>query len=90
MLLTRSLLRTSRFSFSRLYTQEHEWLDIHENIVNIGITNYASQQLGEIALVDPKELGSEIEKGESMGALECVKTVAELYSPYKGEIHELN
>ena len=78
------------YRFCRFYTKEHEWIDLKNNYAEVGITKYASEQLGEVALFDPKELGTEVELNESLGALECVKVVAEIYSPLKGTITEIN
>jgi glycine cleavage system H protein len=72
------------------YTEEHEWISIENNIATIGITSYASDELGEIVFVELPEIGKEIPQMEECGAIESIKTLANVFSPITGEITETN
>ena len=73
-----------------LFTDEHEWVKIDDNIATIGITDYAQRELGDIVFIEFPSLNSNYNKGESMGTIEAVKTVADIYMPISGQIIELN
>ena len=73
-----------------LYTKEHEWADFKENMVTIGITDYAQGQLGDIIFIEFPEVGQELNAGDTFGEVEAVKTVSELYVPVSGTIIEIN
>ena len=73
-----------------LFTDEHEWVKINDNIATIGITDYAQGELGDIVFIEFPSLNSNYNKGESMGTIEAVKTVADIYMPISGQIIELN
>ncbi len=72
------------------YTQEHEWIRVKGNIGIVGITDFAQSELGDIVFVDLKKNLTEINKGESFGTVEAVKTVSELFAPVSGKIVEFN
>ena len=72
------------------YTKEHEWITLEENVITIGITDYAQQSLGDIVFVDLPSVDEEITKDESFGVVESVKAVSDLYSPVTGKILEVN
>ncbi len=72
------------------YTSDHEWIKIEGNVGTIGITDYAQGELGDIVFVDIDPDLSEIEKGESFGTIEAVKTVSDLYAPCSGKVIEVN
>jgi len=72
------------------YTQEHEWIRIGDDWVEIGITDYAQEALGEIVFVELPGEGDEVTKGESFGGVESTKSVSDLYSPVTGEVVEIN
>lgn len=73
------------------YTRDHEWIAAHEDgVAFIGITKYASDSLGDATYIELPEPNSEIEKGESMGSVESVKSASEIYQPVNGEILEVN
>jgi glycine cleavage system H protein len=72
------------------YTETHEWVRDGGNQVTIGLTDYAQSQLKDIVYVDMPETGSEFKKGESIGVVESVKTVADVYSPVTGKVTEAN
>ena len=73
-----------------LYTHEHEWININNNIGIVGITDYAQNELGDIVFVELPNIGDDVIKGNSIGNIEAVKTVAEIYTPVSGEIIEVN
>jgi len=73
-----------------LYSEDHEWVRDEGNKATIGITDYAQSQLKDIVYVDLPEIGSEYKKGESMGVVESVKTVADIFSPVTGKVIEKN
>lgn len=70
--------------------QDHEWIKIEGDIGTIGITNHAQDQLGDVVYVDLPEVGSTVEKDETMGAVESVKAASDIYSPVTGEVTEVN
>lgn len=74
----------------RKYTKEHEWVRIAGSESEIGITDYAQQQLGDVVYVDLPEVGRTISAGESFGSIESVKAVSELFAPVTGEVTETN
>ena len=78
------------FPENLLYSEDHEWVRNEGSFVIIGITDYAQGQLKDIVYVDLPEIGSEYKKGESMGAVESVKTVADIFSPVTGKVIEKN
>ena len=73
-----------------LYTSDHEWVSIVGNAATIGITDFAQGELGDIVFVEFPELNSTVEKGQSAGSIEAVKTVADLYMPISGTVIEVN
>ena len=72
------------------YTKEHEWCLIDGDVATIGITDFAQSELGDIVFVEFPELQSSINKDDSVGTIEAVKTVADLYSPLSGDVIEVN
>jgi glycine cleavage system H protein len=72
------------------YTKEHEWILIEENIGTIGVTKYAQGELGDVVFVDIDPSISDIKKGESIGTIEAVKTVSDIYAPFSGKVVEIN
>ena len=73
-----------------LYTKDHEWIKIENGIATIGITDYAQGELGDIIFIELPEIGDSVQAGDSIGTIEAVKTVADIYSPINGEILEVN
>ena len=73
-----------------LYTSDHEWVSIVGNVATIGITDFAQGELGDIVFVEFPELNSTVEKGQSAGSIEAVKTVADLYMPISGIVIAVN
>lgn len=72
------------------YTKEHEWILVDGNMATIGVTDYAQSELGDIVYLDIDSDKKEITKGEAIGTIEAVKTVSDLFSPFTGEITEIN
>ena len=73
-----------------LYSESHEWVKIDGNVAIIGVSDFAQSELGDITYVDMPSDGDEIEKGSEFGALESVKTAADLYSPVSGTVVDTN
>jgi glycine cleavage system H protein len=74
----------------RKYTQEHEWILIEDGVGMIGVTDFAAGELGDIVFVELPDPGSEFSQGDTVGTIESVKAVADLYLPVSGEIVEIN
>ncbi len=74
------------------YTAEHEWIRKmdDENVVMVGITDFAQSELGDIVYVEVDSVGNKIEKDEVFGTVEAVKTTSDLHMPVSGEILEFN
>ena len=73
-----------------LYTSDHEWVSVVGNVATIGITDFAQGELGDIVFIEFPTLNSVVEKGQSAGTIEAVKTVADLYMPISGTVIEVN
>ena len=72
------------------YTKEHEWAHVEGGLVTIGITDHAQKELGDIVYVDLPKVGARLEKGGTLGSVESVKAVSDIYSPIPGEVAEIN
>lgn len=72
------------------YTKEHEWAQVDENIVTVGITEFAQDQLGEVVYVELPEEGQKLTQGQTFGVVESVKAVVDLYAPVSGTVIEVN
>ncbi|WP_098746035.1 glycine cleavage system protein GcvH [Paenibacillus sp. EZ-K15] len=74
-----------------VYSDDHEWaLKVDGNVVRVGISDHAQCQLGDIVFVELPEAGAVVAAGDSIGTIESVKTVSELYSPVSGTITKVN
>lgn len=74
-----------------LYSEEHEWAQqLEGRVVRVGITDHAQHLLGDIVFVEFPEVGATISAGDSVGSIESVKTVSELYSPVSGTVTKIN
>ncbi len=73
-----------------LYTEEHEWVLVENDIATIGITDYAQGELGDIVFIELPGAGDEVKQMEPFGTIEAVKAVSDLFSPLSGEIAEVN
>lgn len=72
------------------YTNEHEWVRMEGDVAYVGITDYAQEQLGDIVYVDVPTVGETLDKDETFGTIEVVKTISDLFLPVSGEVMELN
>ncbi len=72
------------------YTKDHEWARLEGELVRIGITVYAVEQLGDVTLVDLPKPGARVESTKHFGDIESVKAVSELFAPIGGEVVEVN
>ena len=74
----------------RKYTKDHEWVRLSGETAEIGITDYAQQQLGDVVYMELPEVGTSLTAGQSFGSIESVKAVSELFAPVGGEVVEVN
>lgn len=74
----------------RKYTKEHEWLKMEGNTGIIGITDYAQSSLGDIVFVEMPKVGATLTAGKSLGTVESVKAVSDIYSPVSGTVTAVN
>jgi glycine cleavage system H protein len=72
------------------YTREHEWARLENGLVTVGITSYATEQLGDVVFVELPAVGKKFDASKPFGVVEAVKTVSDLYSPISGEVAEVN
>jgi glycine cleavage system H protein len=73
-----------------LYTREHEWVRVEDDVCVLGITEFAQHELGEVVFVELPEVGQVFDTGDELGTIESVKAVAEIYTPVAGEVIEVN
>jgi glycine cleavage system H protein len=72
------------------YTKEHEWVKVEGDTATVGITDHAQKELGDIVYVDLPKPGATAEKGKTVGSVESVKAVSDIYSPVSGEVTSVN
>jgi glycine cleavage system H protein len=72
------------------YTKDHEWLKVEGEFAFVGITEYAQKELGDIVFVEVETEGETLDKEESFGTIEAVKTVSDMFMPVAGEVIEFN
>ncbi len=72
------------------YTKEHEWVGLEGDVATIGITDHAQEELGDIVYVELPKPGTKLEKGKTLGSVESVKAVSDIYAPVSGEVVEVN
>jgi len=72
------------------YTKEHEWIKADGQNATVGITHHAQEALGDIVFVELPKPGTEINKGKTLGSVESVKAVSDLYAPASGTVTEVN
>jgi glycine cleavage system H protein len=72
------------------YTTDHEWIRVAGDTAEVGITDYAQQQLGDVVYLDLPDVGRSVTAGESFGSIESVKAVSELFAPMSGEVVAVN
>lgn len=74
----------------RLYTKDHEWIDVDGDIATVGISDHAQEQLGDVVFVELPEVGRSVTRNEDAAVVESVKAASEVYAPLTGEIVEVN
>ncbi len=72
------------------YTKDHEWIRLGGADAQVGITDYAQKQLGDVVYLELPQVGAALKKGQVFGTIESVKAVSELYSPVDGEVTQVN
>jgi glycine cleavage system H protein len=72
------------------YTKEHEWIGLEGDLATVGITDHAQEELGDIVYVELPKPGAKLEKGKTLGSVESVKAVSDIYVPVSGEVVEVN
>jgi len=72
------------------YTKEHEWVRVEGDVGTIGISHHAQSELGDIVYVDLPRVGARAAQGRTIGSVESVKAVSDIYSPVSGEVVEVN
>lgn len=83
-------MSTFRVPEENYYTKDHEWAQVDENMVTVGITEYAQSTLGEVVYVELPETGQKVTQNEPFGVVESVKAVSDLIAPVSGTIIEVN
>jgi glycine cleavage system H protein len=73
-----------------LYTTDHEWLRIEDDVATIGVTDYAQSQLGDVVFVELPKVGRSLKKAEAVAVVESVKAASDVYAPISGEVTEVN
>jgi glycine cleavage system H protein len=72
------------------YTKDHEWVKVDGSMGTIGITDYAQHELGDVVFVELPKVGAHLKAGESLGTVESVKAVSEIFCPVSGDVTEIN
>jgi glycine cleavage system H protein len=72
------------------YTEDHEWVRVEGDTAVVGVTDFAQGELGDVVFVEIETEGEELDKGETFGTVEAVKTVSDLFMPVGGEVAEVN
>ena len=72
------------------YTQDHEWIRVDGNVAVVGITDFAQGELGDVVFIEIETEDEELDKGETFGTVEAVKTVSDLFMPVGGKVVEVN
>lgn len=72
------------------YTKDHEWLLVEGDVVTVGITDHAAEQLGDVVFVELPAVGTTATAGHQIGEIESTKSVGELFAPIEGEVVEVN
>ena len=72
------------------YTQDHEWVRVEGDVATVGVTDFAQGELGDVVFVEIETEGETLDKGETFGTVEAVKTVSDLFMPVGGEVTEFN
>ena len=73
-----------------LYTKTHEWIRVEGDEATVGITDYATEHLGDLVFVDLPDVGRQLELGDTAAEVESVKAVGEIFAPIAGEVTAVN
>ena len=73
-----------------LYTSEHEWIRVEGGEAVVGVTDFAQGELGDVVFLEIETEGDTLDRGETFGTIEAVKTVSDLYMPVDGEVMAVN
>ena len=73
-----------------LYSKEHEWVKLDGDVATVGVTDYAQSSLGDIVFVELPRVGATLEQFGSIGVIESVKAVSDVFTPVGGEVVEVN
>lgn len=83
-------IETMKIPAELKYTEDHEWVRVEGDTATVGITDFAQGELGDVVFVEIETEGEELDKGETFGTVEAVKTVSDLFMPVGGEVSEVN
>jgi glycine cleavage system H protein len=72
------------------FTEDHEWVLVEDDIVTVGITDFAQESLGDIVFVELPNVGTRVDTGKAFGVVESVKAVSDVYAPVSGQVVEIN
>jgi glycine cleavage system H protein len=72
------------------YTKEHEWAKVDGDVITVGVTDWAQEQLSDVVYVELPAVGKAVRQSDAFGVIEAVKTVSDLYAPVSGEVIEVN
>jgi glycine cleavage system H protein len=72
------------------YTKEHEWVKVEGDVGTVGISDHAQSELGDIVYVDLPKVGDTLQQGKTLGSVESVKAVSDIYAPVSGEVVAIN
>jgi len=72
------------------YTKDHEWIKVNGDTALVGITDFAQNELGDIVFIEVETIGENLDKEETFGTIEAVKTVSDMFMPVAGEVIEFN
>lgn len=72
------------------YTEEHEWIRVEGDEIVVGVTDFAQGELGDVVFIEIETEGEALDKGDTFGTIEAVKTVSDLYMPVDGEVVQVN
>jgi len=75
---------------AKLYTRDHEWIEVDGDTATVGISEYAQEQLGDVVYVELPEPGTKLEKGKEAAVVESVKAASDVYAPVSGEVLDVN
>ena len=73
-----------------LYSQDHEWVLREDNLATVGISEFAQEELGEIAFVELPEVGTVVKQGEAVCSIDSLKSTSEIYAPVSGTVVRIN